>query len=89
MLNAQNNTIQTICESTFKTLDELETVLKFTQEICINYENISNYYNLSSEETINLSKERNSYINMLALALERISMLRHSNLLIEKSFRNL
>ena len=71
-------------ENTFDIVFLLESIIKVTQETCIDKEIYSVHYNLSSKDKMSLSQERNNYINMLSLALDKLSNLKEINLYIEK-----
>lgn len=59
----------------FEELDSVQTIIKITKEVCFEKENNSKYYNLPISESSKLSNERNNYINLLSLALEKIDNL--------------
>lgn len=61
--------------SLYDELSYLETIITLTKEICLNKEFRSEYYELPDSCKKYLSKERNHYINMLSIALEKISKL--------------
>ena len=65
-----------VVESTIDEVFYLDTIIKFTKEACFELEMTSQYYNLSPEEQIKLSNERNHYINMLSIAQEKIDNLK-------------
>lgn len=69
---------------TLDIISTVETIIKLTQDNCLNKEIYSKYYNLSNENKILLSQERNNYINMLNLALEKLASLEYINNLIEE-----
>lgn len=71
-------------EDAITTFFYLESIINLTKEKCLTMEINSNYYNLNNNDRLNLSKERNDYINMLALSLEKISILKEFVLSIEK-----
>ena len=54
-----------------------------TKEVCQEKEFSSMYYNLPPKDKFTLSAERNHYINMLTLALDRVSNLKQINCGIE------
>ena len=76
-------------ENTFDILFSLETIIKLTQHNCLDKEISSIYYNLNAEEKITLSEERNQYINMLNLAIDKVSNLKEISLYIEEKLSNL
>ncbi len=71
-------------ESTFDELFLLESVIKLTKEACLDREVSSQYYNLPEEKKRYLSEERNNYINMLSIALDRVKNLKEINSQIEE-----
>ena len=60
-------------------LFSLETLIKLTQEYCLKKEFDSVYYNLPYNDKASLSEERNQYICMLNLALEKLKVIKQSN----------
>ena len=71
-------------EESFDELFSLETIIKLTQESCFIREEDSVYYNLPQDEKIILSEERNHYINMLTLALDKVHRLKKVSTKIEQ-----
>ena len=69
----------------FEDLSQLESVIKLTKDVCLNKELFSQYYNLTKSEQLLLSEERNHYINMLTIALDKILKLKELLIFIEKS----
>ena len=65
--------------SLFNELSTLESVLKLTKSSCYEQEVNSNYYNLDNFEQVKLSEERNHYLNLLAIALDKVSILKEIN----------
>ncbi len=88
MLNSISNTITPSFEIIFEKIYMLETIIKLTLICCSNKELKGEYYDLSDKNIINLSEERNNYINMLTIALEKLEQLKKDNLVIEKDFAN-
>ena len=73
-----NDRIQKVlfcCEKSLNLLNSLESLLKITCSSCITKEFNSEYYDLPFEKRVNLSEERNMYINMLSIALEKTSLI--------------
>ena len=77
------------CDNCFSELYSLESILRFTKEVCQEKEFSSVYYNLSQKDKFVLSEERNHYINMLTLALDRVSDLKQINCCIENELSKL
>ena len=71
-------------QTTFDELFLLESIIKLTKESCLDREVTSQYYNLSEEKKRYLSEERNNYINMLSIALDRVKILKEINNQIEE-----
>ena len=71
-------------QTTFDELFLLESIIKLTKESCLDREVTSQYYNLSEEKKRHLSEERNNYINMLSIALDRVKILKDINNQIEE-----
>ncbi len=71
-------------QTTFDELFLLESIIKLTKESCLDREVTSQYYNLSEEKKRYLSEERNNYINMLSIALDRVKILKDINNQIEE-----
>lgn len=76
-------------ESSYDELDSLESIIKLTQKACRNQECNSIYYNLVADKKVALSEERNHYINMLSLALDKIANIRKTSLQLEEGLANL
>ena len=76
-------------ENTFEVLFSLETIIKVTQNNCLDKEVCAKYYNLPAKEQCILSEERNQYINMLTLAMDKVSRLKEINLVIEQELSRL
>ena len=80
-------------ESIIEELLTVESLVQATMNSCLSRECGAQYYN-SSELTSKLSEERNSYINMLSVALEKIKHIQSlnsaiENLIIEESVSKL
>lgn len=73
-------------EAAFNDLYYLESIVKFTKESCLDKEVRAKYYNLSINEQLRLSEERNHYINMLSIAEERISKIKKLYSFLENSY---
>lgn len=69
--------VANIFEAIYEELCALESLVLFTQEVCLKKEISSYYYNLDNNEKKKLSEERNHYINMLSLANEKINLIKH------------
>lgn len=80
----QINNLLVYFERSFDELFTLESIIKLTQEACLDREENSIHYNLTPEKQFSLSQERNHYINMLTIALEKVEDIKNYNLLIEK-----
>ena len=72
--------VNTIIEALFS----LETLIKLTQEYCLKKEFDSVYYSISNNAKSSLSEERNQYICMLNIALEKLKEIKQSNFDFEK-----
>jgi len=81
--------VQLSCDNLFNQLYSLESILKFTKAACQEKEFSSIYYNLQQKDIRVLSEERNHYINMLNLALDRVSDSIEINYNIENELINL
>lgn len=57
-------------------LESLESIVTTTKSVCMDKELSSNYLGLSGKEKISLSAERNHYINLLSIALDKIESLK-------------
>lgn len=69
------------CENSLDLLNSLEGILKITYNSCMNKEFNSIYYDIPFDKRINISEERNIYINMISIALEKLSLIyeQHKN----------
>lgn len=81
--------IQLSCDNCFNQLYSLESILEFTREVCREKEFSSVYYNLPQKDKFTLSEERNHYINMLTLALDRVADIKQINYCIENTLSEL
>lgn len=76
-------------DATFNELFALKSIIKLTREICLDKEINSSYYNLSAEYKKSLSEERNNYINMLSIALDKVANIENISETIEKEIPSL
>ena len=83
------NKAQSCCDNSFNELFCLESIIKLTKNACQEKELSANYYNLSGRHKLPLSEERNHYINMLALALDKVNSLKQLNCDIENKIQSL
>ena len=67
------------CENSFDKLFFLESIIQTTKDACMEREFSAKYYGLSSENKFILSEERNHYINMLTIALDKVAELKILN----------
>ena len=70
----------------FTELNVLESILKLTIDSCFEKENNSIYYNLCNDKIIKLSNERNHYINLLSIAIEKLKIITDINETLEQEF---
>lgn len=89
MIELQTKKILSSLDDTFDVLFSLESIIKMTHNTCRDKEIYSIYYDLPNNYKITLSEERNNYINMLTLALDKISNLKELNLVVEKEISSL
>ena len=88
-MNNLSERVQLSCENLFNQLYSLESILQFTKNVCQEKEFSSTYYNLQKQDKFVLSEERNHYINMLNLALDRVSNLMEINIMLENELSEL
>ena len=86
MENLRLNDVKLCINKTFDLLFSLESIIKLTHEVCSQKELNSNYYNLLTNDSYLLSEERNHYINLLSIALDKISYLKEINSNLEREF---
>ena len=55
----------------------LESVILIVRQACYSNEAMANYYNLNDKYQQKLSKERNHYINLLTVALDKVQKLKN------------
>lgn len=60
-------------------IENLETLLELTKNYCLSKEFQSVHYNLSDAGAFLLSKERNHYINMLSITLDKLDKIKNIN----------
>ena len=63
-------------EKLLESIQVIETMLKVTCSYCKDKELSLDYYNLSSREKSMLSEERNDYLDMLSVTIDKIQGLR-------------
>ena len=78
-----SNVILAYENSLFEELSSLESVLKSTKDSCLKQEINSNYYELADDNKVKLSEERNHYLNLLTIAIDKINLLKQINRNIE------
>ena len=88
MSNNRPNFAVSNFESIFDKIYTLESIIKLTLSNCQDKEITSSYYDVSSKNTIKLSEERNNYINMLTIALEKLEQLKTISSNLEISYNN-
>ena len=88
-MNNVSERVQSSCNNLFNQLYSLESILQFTKNVCQEKEFSSTYYNLQKKDKFILSEERNHYINMLNLALDRVTNLKEINILLENEISEL
>lgn len=72
-----------------ETIFIIESILKSIQESCYYKEMISQYYDLSLADSKLLSEERNHYINLISISLEKVSKIKkHLNFLEQNSYNS-
>ena len=64
------------CNFLLENLQHLESLIELTKNSCLEKEIYCRYYNLPSSDSILLSQERSHYINLLAIALEKVKNLK-------------
>lgn len=72
-----------LCENTFDELTILSTLISSIQELCLNLEMNSQYYEDSANYVHKLSEERNKYINLSSMALQRLKKIEILNAELE------
>ena len=78
-MKKSDSNVLTCCENYFDELFCLESIIKLTKCACLEKEFSANYYNLPSKYKYTLSEERNHYINMMNIALEKVNLLKEIN----------
>lgn len=73
----------TSIENSFEELFAIESIIKLTKEACLEREFASIYYDVPDRNKSVLSEERNHYINMLTIALDKLSLLKDIILVVE------
>ena len=75
-------------ESIIEELLTVESLVQATMNSCLSRECGAQYYN-SSELTSKLSEERNHYLNLLTIALEKVAILKGINKNLEEEIYSL
>lgn len=81
--------VELSCDNSFNQLYYLESILILTKEACQEKEFSEIYYNLPQKDKYTLSEERNHYINMLSLALDKVTDLKKINYILENKLADL
>ena len=81
--------VQLCCNNFFDELFCLESIIKLTKTACLEREESSNYYHLPVKYKFPLSEERNNYINMMNIALDKVNNLKKINSTIENEIQYL
>ena len=84
MKNINVNTFcMEVCENTFDEITIISTLISSIQELCLNLEMNSQYYEDSENYVHKLSEERNKYINLSSMALQRLKKIETLNAELE------
>lgn len=83
MDNMPNELLCNYVDESFETLATLETILELTLKSCFLKENDAIYYDLSDNLKLELSKERNQYMNLISVALEKVEHIKNINIALE------
>ena len=78
-----SDSILPLINNSLEEIESIDSVIELTKKYCMDKEFQAIYYNLESIEKVNLSEERNHYINLLTIAIEKISLLKHQFFEIE------
>ena len=81
--------VQLYCEDSINQLLCLESIIKTTKASCLELEISAKYYNLPPKDKFTLSAERNHYINMLDVALDKLNCVLELNTTIENQIQYL
>lgn len=84
-----NQKVQLCCEDSINQLLCLESIIKTTKDSCLERESSAKYYNLPQKDKYTLSEERNHYINMLNIALDKVNDVIELNTKIENDLYRL
>ena len=84
MKKSANQKILSFFDDSIEIIYTIESVIELTKSACLNKELTSKYHNLTSNEIFFISKERNHYINMLSIVLDKVNHLKQINNEIEK-----
>lgn len=88
-MSEKDEKVYLCCENSFSKLYFLESLIKTTKDVCLEREFSSKYYNLPNKDKFILSEERNHYINMLTMALDKVAELKEINNEIENEIQYL
>lgn len=81
--------VQLCCEDSINQLFCLKSIIKTTKDSCLERECSAKYYNLPPKAKYTLSEERNQYIDMLDIALDKVSDVIELNTKIENNINRL
>lgn len=80
----ETNKVHLCIESSFDELFSLESIIKLTQQACLEREENLVHFGLPKKDMLILSEERNHYINLLTIALQKVDSIKSLNLIIER-----
>ncbi len=88
-MKKMNETFISSLEDLIELILIIENLIKITKELCLNKEMLSIYYDLDKEKSHRISEERNSYINTLNIAIEKIAQVKIINEKLEENLYEL
>ena len=88
-MKKMNETFISSLEDLIELILIIENLIKITKELCLNKEMLSIYYDLDKEKSNRISEERNSYINTLNIAIEKIAQVKIINEKLEENLYEL
>ena len=81
--NNTNKICINLCQNTYDEITIIDSLLSAIQELCLNLELNSQYYENTENFIFKLSEERNKYISLSSVARQRLKKIETINMQLE------